>query len=71
MEPNILLKQISNQMSAGYIMITDPYDYERGINSVKHPINELVLRKNLRELKFKNKQRNRKALIHTMEFETL
>ena len=64
MEPNILLKQISNQMSAGYIMITDPYDYERGINSVKHPINELVLRKNLRELKFKiNKETEKPSFI--------
>ena len=64
MEPNILLKQISNQMSAGYIMITDPYDYERGINSVKYPINELVLRKNLRELKFKiNKETEKPSFI--------
>ena len=53
MEPNILLQQFSKQISSGHIMISDPYDYERGINSVKHPINELLLRKNLRELKFK------------------
>jgi len=64
MEPNILLKQISKQISAGYIMITDPYDYERGINSVKHPINELLLRKNLRELKFKiNKETEKPSFI--------
>jgi len=64
MEPNILLKQISKQISAGYIMITDPYDYERGINSVKHPINELLLRKNLRELKFKiNKETENPSFI--------
>jgi len=64
MEPNILLKQISKQISVGYIMITDPYDYERGINSVKHPINELLLRKNLRELKFKiNKETEKPSFI--------
>ena len=64
MEPNILLKQISKQISSGYIMITDPYDYERGINSVKHPINELLLRKNLRELKFKiNKETEKPSFI--------
>ncbi len=53
MEPNILLQQFSKQISSGHIMISDPYDYERGINSVKHPVDELLLRKNLRELKFK------------------
>jgi len=64
MEPNILLKQISKQISSGHIMITDPYDYERGINSVKHPINELLLRKNLRELKFKiNKETEKPSFI--------
>ena len=64
MEPNILLKQISKQISSGYIMITDPYDYERGINSVKHPVNEVLLRKNLRELKFKiNKKTEKPSFI--------
>ena len=53
MEPNILLKQISKQISSGNIVISDPYDYERGINSVKDPINEYTLRKNLKKLKFK------------------
>mgnify|MGYP006422513241 FL=1 len=53
MEPNILLKQISKQISSGNIVISDPYDYERGINSVKDPINEYILRKNLKKLKFK------------------
>ena len=53
MEPNILLKQISKQISSGNIIISDPYDYERGINSVKDPINEYILRKNLKKLKFK------------------
>ena len=61
MEPNILLNQISKQISAGHIMITDPYDYKRGINSVKQPINELLLRKNLRKLKFKIYKKKQKS----------
>ena len=52
MEPNILLKIISKQISNGYVIISDPYDYERGINSVKNPMNEEILRKKLTELKF-------------------
>ena len=64
MEPNILLKQISKQISSGNIIISDPYDYERGINSVKHPVNEVLLRKNLRELKFKiNKKTEKPSFI--------
>jgi len=53
MEPNILLKIISKQLSNGHIIISDPYDYERGINSVKQPMDEKILRKKLTELKFK------------------
>jgi 2-polyprenyl-3-methyl-5-hydroxy-6-metoxy-1,4-benzoquinol methylase/uncharacterized protein YbaR (Trm112 family) len=53
MEPNILLKQISKQISSGNIVISDPYDNERGINSVKNPINEDTIRKKLKKLKFK------------------
>jgi len=60
MEPNILLKQISKQLSSGYIIISDPYDYERGINSVKQPMNELVLRKNLKQLKFEITNKTKK-----------
>jgi len=53
MEPNILLKIISKQISNGHVMISDPYDYDRGINSVKQPINEKILRKKLTKLEFK------------------
>ncbi|MGI9567004.1 MAG: class I SAM-dependent methyltransferase [Nitrosopumilus sp.] len=52
-EPSNLLKQVSNQISSGTFVISDPYDYEKGKNSVKNPIDELTLRKNLRELGFK------------------
>ena len=53
MEPEILLKQISKQISLGYVIISDPYDFERGNNSVKNPMNEILLRKKLKNLKFK------------------
>ena len=52
-EPNILLKIMNSQVSKGYIIISDPYDYQRGIYSVKHPLNELQIRKKLTELGFK------------------
>ena len=63
MEPNILLKQISKQISSGNIIISDPYDYERGINSVKDPINEYTLRKNLKKLKFKISTKTKEPLF--------
>ena len=52
-EPLDFLKQISLQIQKGYFLITDPYDNDRGKNSVKHPLDEDTLRQNLRNLKFK------------------
>ena len=52
-EPANLLNHVSKQISTGYFVITDPYDYDRGINSVKKPLDEISLRVNLQELKFK------------------
>ena len=52
-EPNILLKIMNSQISKGHMIISDPYDYQRGIYSVKHPLNELQIRKKLIQLKFK------------------
>jgi len=53
MEPEVLLKQISKQVSLGHVIISDPYDFERGKNSVKKPMNEILLREKLKNLKFK------------------
>jgi uncharacterized protein YbaR (Trm112 family) len=53
MEPLVLLKQVSKQISTGYFIISDPYDFDRGTNSVKKPIDELTLRTNLENLGFK------------------
>jgi hypothetical protein len=52
-EPVDFLKQISNQIQRGYLIISDPYDNDRGKNSVKTPLDEDTLRQNLKNLKFK------------------
>ncbi len=52
-EPLDLLKHISKQISTGHFVISDPYDFDRGANSVKKPIDEDTLRTNLLNLGFK------------------
>ena len=52
-EPTELLNHISKQISSGYFVITDPYDFDRGANSVKKPLDETTLRINLKNLGFK------------------
>ena len=52
-EPVDFLKQISNQIQRGYLIISDPYDNDRGKNSVKTPLDENTLRQNLKNLKFR------------------
>ena len=52
-EPVDFLKQISTQIQKGFLIITDPYDNDRGKNSVKTPLDENTLRQNLKNLKFK------------------
>jgi 2-polyprenyl-3-methyl-5-hydroxy-6-metoxy-1,4-benzoquinol methylase/uncharacterized protein YbaR (Trm112 family) len=51
-EPKDLLKHISQQISKGTIVISDPYDFDRGKNSVEKPLDELALRTDLEELGF-------------------
>jgi uncharacterized protein YbaR (Trm112 family)/uncharacterized protein YcgL (UPF0745 family) len=51
-EPFELLKHISKQIDKGFFVISDPYDFDRGKNSVKQPLNEMSLRKRLSELGF-------------------
>ena len=48
----ILLKIISSQISNGIIFLSDPYDYDRGKNSVKNPLSENQLRESLQKYKF-------------------
>ena len=52
-EPSLLIKTISKQISNGFIFLTDPYDYDRGKNSVKNPLNENQIRETLRQNKFR------------------
>ena len=52
-EPSLLLKNISKQISNGFILLTDPYDYDRGKNSVKSPLDEKQIRNVLSENGFK------------------
>ena len=52
-EPVELLNHVSKQISTGYFVITDPYDFDRGVNSVKKPLDEITLRMNLKNLGFK------------------
>lgn len=51
-EPLILIKTISSQIQRGHVIISDPYDFERGKNSVKHAVNEKELRDELKKHSF-------------------
>ncbi len=51
-EPGDLLQHISKQIPKGTFVISDPYDFDRGKNSVKKPLDELTLRASLEELGF-------------------
>ena len=51
-EPNDLLQHISQQIPKGHFVISDPYDFDRGKNSVKKPLDELTLRTSLKKLGF-------------------
>ena len=52
-EPSLLLKTIFKQISNGFIFLSDPYDYDRGKNSVKNPLNENQIREILSQNNFK------------------
>ena len=49
-EPTELLITMFKQVKHGYIVISDPYDYERGKNSVRKPLYEHAIRKNIKNL---------------------
>ncbi|MFB5633021.1 MAG: methyltransferase domain-containing protein [Nitrosopumilus sp.] len=52
-EPQVLLKSVSKQITKGYFVISDPYDFDRGPASVKNPMDASTLRINLNNLGFK------------------
>ena len=51
-DPLDLLKTIDDQASR-FVILSDPYDYERGKNSVKNRLDEKTLRKKLTQMGFK------------------
>ncbi len=52
-EPLELLKHISKQISSGHFVISEPYDFDRGTNSVRKPLDEYTLRTTLKNFGFK------------------
>ncbi|MFB5635307.1 MAG: methyltransferase domain-containing protein [Nitrosopumilus sp.] len=52
-EPMELLKHMSKQISSGYLVISEPYDFDRGTKSVRKPLDEFTLRTTLNEFDFK------------------
>ena len=59
-EPSKLLKIISNQISNGAVLLTDPYDFERGKRSVKNPLYAKEIRQKLQDLGFNVTSKTRK-----------
>ncbi|MDX1596363.1 MAG: methyltransferase domain-containing protein [Nitrosopumilaceae archaeon] len=51
-EPTTFLDKTSKQIRKGHIVLTDPYDYDRGTHSVKKPLTEITLRQYLSKLGF-------------------
>jgi len=51
-DPKNLLTIFSNQIKKGILVISDPYDFDRGINTVKNPIDSKQLRQILQEKNF-------------------
>lgn len=51
-EPKDLINVISDQIKNGTILLSDPFDFERGKNSVKNPLYEKTLRDELRKHRF-------------------
>ena len=51
-EPKDLLQHISKQITEGTLVLSDPYDFDRGKNSVKKPLDELALRTSFEEFGF-------------------
>ena len=63
-EPKEMLGHISRQMSWGQIVISDPYDFERGPNSVKTPLDEKSLRELIQRLGFRILSKTKKPSFH-------
>src|SRR3989304_3270325 len=51
-EPKDLLQHVSKQILKGNFVISDPYDFDRGKNAVKKPLDEVALRASREGLSF-------------------
>jgi uncharacterized protein YbaR (Trm112 family) len=61
-EPSFLIKTISKQISNGLIFLSDPYDYNRGKNSVKNPLDENQIRAALQQNGFQITNNTKKPI---------
>jgi len=52
-EPQNLIDLISKQIKKGFLLMSDPYDYERGPRTVSKPLDAISLRKTLENCGFK------------------
>lgn len=52
-EPQNLIDLISKQVKNGFLLMSDPYDYERGPRTVSKPLDAISLRKTLEKCGFK------------------
>ena len=52
-EPKMFVDMVSKQIQTGTLLLSDPYDFKRGINSVNDIVDAYTLRKILRANKFK------------------
>ena len=63
-EPSDFVDHISNQIKKGFFVISDPYDYDRGNKSVKQPLDEITLRKTLKNLGFSILSKTKQPSYH-------
>ena len=59
-EPQELLEHISKQIEHGIIVISDPYDFDRGKSSIKKPLDDIALRSSLSDLGFQITNKTKK-----------
>ena len=59
-EPIDFLKHVSKQITHGYFVISDPYDFDRGVNSVRKPFDESILRTKMTDFGFQISSKTKK-----------
>lgn len=63
-EPKLLLKFLARQVEkGGFLVLSDPYDFERGEKSVKEPLYEELIRSELAMLGFSISKETKKPLF--------